>query len=172
MLLKEVKFIKHTANFSNFIKEFENYKEFFKKNIVPFNDKILDLYKRYNILTSTTFKKYTYLSTYQYNRLKKPNHKPALSTLVSVVYGLQQDISILHILCESLDVKINYRDDTVCAYAFIIERYRGYDIIEANKLLTILGVNRKDLLGSPEARKIALEELAVDMPHVFDSIKK
>ena len=171
MQLKEVKHINHKGNFQNFRNKYQAYRGIFTGQIKPVGEKIEDLYVRFAINNSTEFKKHTQLDTYQYNRLKQPNNKPSLATLVSLVYGLQLDSCVLNLLCDSLGVKVNLIDPVACAYTFILDYYKGYDIVDANKLLLILWVEEKDLLGSPEARAIAVEELKTDMPEVYKTIK-
>lgn len=155
-------------DYSHIQKDFEEEWKYKKAFTHPFSEKVQKLYDLCEVKNGKDFSERTGLDGYQRRRLVQSDNTPSMATLVSLMYGLQQNIDQLELMCSSLNVKLNNMNRTHAAYMFVLSHYPHLEISEVNKLLLMLNIPPDELLGGPEIRALSCEEFVEEYPEFIN----
>jgi len=164
MVLYPFEYLDPDEDYSHIQKDFEEEWEYKKRFTHTFSEKVQQLYDLCEVKNGKDFSERTGLDGYQRRRLVQSDNTPSMATLVSLIYGLQQNIDQLELMCSSLNVKLNNMNRTHASYMFVLSHYPHLEISEVNKLLLMLGVSPDELLGGPEIRELSCDEFKEEYP--------
>ena len=104
-------------------------------------------------INESNFERATTLSESEFKSYKTKNATPSISALVSLGIYFSLGINTINGLLESAGYKFKKNNRTHLAYTFVLEELKGYPIQYCNKVLELLGVEKKDLLNQPKKGK-------------------
>lgn len=104
-------------------------------------------------INESNFQRATKLSESEFKTYKTKRATPSISAIVSLGIYFSLGINTVDGLLESAGYRFKKNDRTHLAYTFVLEQLKGYPIQYCNKVLELLGVEKKYLLNQPKKGK-------------------
>ena len=111
-----------------------------------FKDQFNEICRQKNI-TESMFNRATNLSHEEFKNYKNGLRIPSIKAMVSFGIYFKLGSHTINLLLETAGYKFKMNDRTHLAYSFVLDELKGYPIEYCNKVLTLLGIEYKDLLN-------------------------